>query len=518
MGATLFLGAVVVSPVPAFEPAPPDALLRRAEELESKGQWREAGALYDSLLARERNSPEVREHYQQCLRHIHQARRLRDESFRQAVVGLRLPSQTLKVYEQVLEVLRAHYVEIPRTEPAELFRQGLLELRWALEDPAFVKEYLAQVRPEGIAAFKHQLAEWDAGEIKTRGDARRQAFKVVEAARDAFDLPPAVVVFELVCGACNGLDEYTAFLTPAQLQDLQASLRGRSANVGIELAVVDQRLVICQVHPDSPAARTLKVGDRVLRIDRQPVDPARPGEARARLRGESGTVVEVEVLPAGEMMPPRSLRLERQALVMPSVEMEPEPRVGVGYVRVLCFTETTVQELKDAILRLQAAGMKALVLDLRGNPGGLFKPAVEVAEMFLADGLIVHTQSRQREFNDTVKSHNPNALSFPLVVLIDGDTASAAEVLAGALKENERARLVGQATFGKGSIQWVVPLKGVTAGVRITVARFLSPAGLPYTGRGVAPHLLVELTGEPVDDAQRAAGWREALQMAMMAR
>jgi carboxyl-terminal processing protease len=174
--------------------------------------------------------------------------------------------------------------------------------------------------------------------------------------------------------------------------------------------------------------------------------------------------------------------------------------------------------LKDAILRLQAAGMRALVLDLRGNSGGLFKSSVQVAEMFLPDGLIVHTQSRLKEFNESHKSHNPDALTMPLVLIIDGETASSAEVLAGALKENYRARLVGQPTFGKGTIQWVVPLQVVSAGVRITVARFLSPSGQPYTGRGVTPDVIVEVSGdaEQNDEAVRAEAHRQALQLLMM--
>jgi carboxyl-terminal processing protease len=194
----------------------------------------------------------------------------------------------------------------------------------------------------------------------------------------------------------------------------------------------------------------------------------------------------------------------------------------VGYIRVFCFTESTVRELQEAILRLQAAGMKALVLDLRGNPGGLFRPSVQVAQMFLPDGLIVHTQSRLPDFNQAHRAHNPDALTFPLVLLIDGDTASSAEVLAGALKENKRAQLVGQPTFGKGSIQWVVPVPTVSAGVRITVAKFLSPSGHSYNGRGVTPDIVVEIMGDmsQSDDAVRmdpfrVAALQEALKLMM---
>src|SRR5205807_9451071 len=127
-------------------------------------------------------------------------------------------------------------------------------------------------------------------------------------------------------------------------------------------------------------------------------------------------------------------------------------------------------------------------------------------------------QSRLKEFNETHRSHNPDALTLPLVLLIDGETASSAEVLAGALKENERARLVGQPTFGKGTIQWIVPLEIVSAGVKITVARFLSPSGQPYNARGVTPHVIVEVTGDASQNEEtvRLAAAREAQRIRMM--
>jgi carboxyl-terminal processing protease len=179
--------------------------------------------------------------------------------------------------------------------------------------------------------------------------------------------------------------------------------------------------------------------------------------------------------------------------------------------------------------------MKALVLDLRDNPGGLFEVAVEVAKRFLSSGVIVSTQHQDPKLNMVYHARNPAALTLPLVVLVDGDTASAAEVLAGALKENKRARLVGQTTYGKGCSQGLLPLPPVgqlklprepggrpTGGLRITVARFFSPTGYPYSGRGVVPHLLVErhLMSESMadDDQQLAEARGEALRLLEMMR
>jgi carboxyl-terminal processing protease len=509
MGACLVCG-------PAYAgPAHDSPLLKKAQELERNRQYRDACPIFERFA---RTSLEAREGYQRCLRHILQDRRHQERGFHDAIVGLKKSGQVLELYVKVLQILQTHYVEQEQTEAARLFAQGLLEMRYALEDEAFRKEYLASADAENIASFRSQLLEWDGAQVHDNESARDQLRRVAKAAHDALRLPLPVVAFEFVCGACNSLDQYTAYLTPVQVREMQALLRGKFAGVGIEVAVLDQKLVIGQIHPESQAARVFKLGDRIVRVDRQAVDAtASPADVRARLRGEPGSFVEVEVQPAGEMAT-RTVKLERQPYIMPSVEFEKEPREGVGYARILCFTDTTVQELKDAVLRLQAAGMRALVLDLRGNPGGLFKSSVQVAEMFLPEGLIVHTQSRLKEFNESHKSHNPDALTLPLVLIIDGETASSAEVLAGALKENGRAYLVGQPSYGKGTIQWVVPLQIVSAGVRITVARFLSPSGQPYTGRGVTPDVIVEVSGsaEQNDEAVRAAAQQQALQLLMM--
>jgi carboxyl-terminal processing protease len=155
--------------------------------------------------------------------------------------------------------------------------------------------------------------------------------------------------------------------------------------------------------------------------------------------------------------------------------------------------------MDEALATLSKHGMmKALVLDIRGNAGGVFEVAIDVAKRFLASGVIASTQHSDPRFNNVYQARNPAALTLPLVVLIDGDTASAAEVLAGALKENKRGRLVGQTTFGKGCTQCVLklpsaPFGGVpTGGMRLTVARFFSPDGFAYSGRGVAPHVVAE--------------------------
>ncbi len=222
------------------------------------------------------------------------------------------------------------------------------------------------------------------------------------------------------------------------------------------------------------------------------------------LEGEVGTQVELIVADPNGMTMPERITLMRRPFVIPSVAWRMESG-AVGYLRITCFQDTTLQDLDTGLGELQKQGMKALILDLRGNGGGLFDVAVETVRRFLARGKIVSTQHQDPKLNTTHYARNPAALAIPLVLLVDGETASAAEVVAGALKDNERARVVGQTTYGKGCSQGLLrlpaqgllqqppkPTGSATGGIRITVARFFSPAGHPYSGRGVVPHILVE--------------------------
>jgi carboxyl-terminal processing protease len=438
-----------------------------------------------------------------------QNRRHRDDALREKVLKLK-PSAALDIYEEVLLKLRTSYVDRDRVELAALFQEGLREMRAALDDDGFVHTYLIGAGdPQPLKDLLDRLA-LAAPHIETEAEAREEVFKIALAAGPALKLRSpsvvAAVVLEFAWGACNSLDEYTFGLTPRQYGDLQAALRGRAVGVGLKLKAAEGRLVVASIQPDSPALDQLKPGERVLRIDGQTVDAALPDLANARLFGEEGTSMEMEVATAGEPGKSHVVRLQRGAFAVRSVSEPVLLSEGIGYLRVTRFSDTTVGEMKSALLLLQSRGIKVLILDLRGNPGGVFRAGVQAAELFLTDGVIVHTQGRQKD--EAHKARNPAALSLPLVVLIDADTASTAEVVAGALKENGRAAVVGQTSFGKGCLQEVLPLKKfpdkMPAGLRITVARFLSPTQVAYTGHGVTPDVAID-AADGEDAAYNAA-------------
>jgi carboxyl-terminal processing protease len=512
---SLGLAWIVFSfPLPAAEFSRFDNLRQSALACERRGEWLEACRSYDEILRQDRDQAEVRKAYQRCLRRHQIVRRHRDNTYRQVLTRLS-PSQALDVYEQVLAILAAAYVDRNKAQLPVMFQQGLQELRFALEETIFVEEHFTGADPEAVTAFRDRLDAWGQRKVASGREARDQVLAVARAGLQA-GLPPSpgfvtVIALEFACGACNALDEYTLFLTPGSFGDAQAMQRGRVVGVGMDLALVDQHLEIARVYPNGPAREAgLLRHDRLLRVNGTFVGDLPPDAAAERLRGDPGSTVRLEILTPGQEEA-RVVELVRRAVNVPSVEHEMQTvmtemgdMVPMGLIRISAFQETTVQEVKEALASLQTDGMKVLILDLRGNPGGLFKSAVQVAALFLGEGVVVLTQSPHPEYrNKSHRVHMPNPVSVPMVVLIDGETASAAEVLAGALKEHRRATLLGQTTFGKGSIQCLIPLDRppldrMPGGIRVTVARIYSPASQPYNEVGVRPDVAFAPEGDPV--------------------
>ncbi len=468
---------------------------------------------YELALRDDRGNIEAREGYLRCLRRVHLLNRHSDPAYREAISKLHI-SEALEIYEQVLQKLAEYYVERQKTDLTSLFQQGIAELRFALEEDFFLNEYLLPDVPRAaIVAFRPRLDALTYANIKTVPEARQQVIKVLRAANEVGLVPRAtgefflcLIVIELACGACNGLDEYTLFITPGNLRTVAPAAAGKSVGIGIELLMVEQKMRVQRVYPKGPAKEWLSRHDEVLAINGQRVGTSAEA-AMERLRGEPGTAVELEVISAVDGIK-RTVSIVRRGVPVPTVDYEllfhPADSLLLGRVRIYEFRDSTVQEVREALAQLQTDGIKGLILDLRGNPGGLFKSAVQVAGLFLGEAVIAVTQSPlknkipDKNFADREwKTDDQNPCLLPLVVLIDGETASAAEVLAGALKDHKRAELIGQTTFGKGSIQTVVTLDTkAPGGIRITFAKFYSPTNKPFSGRGVAPDLVKDATQE----------------------
>jgi carboxyl-terminal processing protease len=499
--------------------------LARARELEANGEYARAWELYYQICRAERNPPrDVTEGYQFCLRRIQQARRLRDKPS-QALTGNLPPADALTLYTDVLAELQKRYIDHSKVGLGDLFQYGVQEMRFALEDREFLRDQLSpDASPAATQALKARLdgLRTNPPRLRKLDDARDQLQSVMLSS-GALGVKPTAVLVEFVSGACSALDEYSSYLSPRDLAKLEADLNGKYIGIGIDVAVFnggkgDKQLIITRVYSGSPAAGKLYPDEVILSIDGQAPDPAAPGALVARLEGEAGTTVELEVVPlmSSEAMR-RKVKVERQAVATPSVDPPYGPdESGVGYVHLISFQKTTSQELRSALLQLrsQQNGLKALILDLRGNLGGSFEAALQVAELFLSDGVICYTQTRLRE--EVRRANNPGALAVPMVVLVDGETASAAEVVAGALKDNNRATLVGQPTYGKGSLQYRLKLERIKSALQVTVRRFSSPEHVPYEGHGVTPHRLVENSTMMMTDLQRQTAFEMAKELAEM--
>ncbi len=472
-------------------------LRQQAETLESQGEWERACEVYEALCRLDRQHLQWHQRYQHCLRRALQVRRHKDVAYHREVLSLDY-GQALRLFTIVYDTLVEHSLDKKKAEPARLWHQAMEELGWALEDTVFCQLHLAGVSKNAIKQFKNKLGKAiGASPAVSRQQVLKALREVALQAQGQLNLNATTVVLEFTCGMCYALDDFTFYLTPSQLRELCDSLKGEVVGVGLKLGLQDGKLAILDVAPYSPAAEVvppLLRDDFILSIDKKNVSQLPLAVALDMLEGPAGTEVELVVnSPKGGL---RLVKLWRRGQLLPSVSYHLK-NDGLGYVHIAAFQDSTVLEVDQALAALTKAEMKALILDLRGNSGGVFEAAIDTARRFLANGIIASTQHTDPRHNTTYHARNADALLLPLVVLIDGDTASAAEVLAGALKDNKRARLVGQPSFGKGCIQCVLKLPNAignvpTGGLRVTVARFFSPAGLPYTGRGVTPHWLVE--------------------------
>jgi carboxyl-terminal processing protease len=298
-------------------------------------------------------------------------------------------------------------------------------------------------------------------------------------------------------GMVSSLDPYSAYLDGEEYDEVKISSSGQYSGVGIEVSMEDDEVVVVSPFEGSPAASAgIRPGDVIATIDGIPVNTTNLADTIGRMRGKEGTTVKIGILREGSAEP-LQFTLKRSRVELRSVKAELlEP--GMGYVRISQFSETTGDDLDAALKDLRkrnGAVLKGLVLDLRNNPGGVLEAAVSVSDAFLDAGVIVTAKGRTPESKFEMDATPGDALKgAPIVVLINGGSASAAEIVAGALKDNHRAKLMGRTTFGKGSVQTVIPLSGDRA-IKLTTSLYYTPSGISINHRGIVPD--IELPRDP---------------------
>ena len=476
-------------------------LLQSGQQLERQQRWGEALAHYEGAIRQYPDDTNLRQRFDTARLHYDLERRYSDRSFCTSVLRLST-ERALELYGQVLLKIESHYVEAPDWN--ELVERGSANVELALGEPKFLDRNVPAHTRSAVDAFRGELRGIVATRsVNSRADARDTVASLARLAQGRLEIAPAAIVLEYLCGATNALDPYSAYLTPDQLNEVYAQIEGNFVGLGVELKAHDGDLVIQRVIPGSPAEESgVRSGDHILAIDNQPTRDLSTDQAANLLQGAEGSTVALTVAASGQS--PRHMTVRRRRVEVPSVDQVGiiDSQYGIGYFKLTCFQKTTAHDLDVALWKLHREGMKSLVIDMRGNPGGLLLSAVEVADRFVERGVIVSTRGRSTREDFTYKAHQQAKWQMPLVVIIDHDSASAAEIFAGAIRDHRRGTIVGTRSFGKGSVQGIFPLDQCNAGVRLTTAKFYSPHGRPFSQIGVEPDISVPLarvTAKPID-------------------
>lgn len=307
----------------------------------------------------------------------------------------------------------------------------------------------------------------------------------------------------LMDGAIDGMvkslgDPHSMYMKTSLYKSLKEHTAGAFGGIGVTMGFKDDKVTIMSVLEGTPGEKVgLKVGDEILSVDGTPVTEYQPEEVALHIRGEAGTEVKLMIHRAEEE--DREYAIERDMIKVPSAKGKILDDSTMGYIRIASFAENTGDEFKAEYNRLKEAGMTGLILDLRQNPGGLITSCVEVADMLVPKGNVVSVVQRdgsREDFDSTLEDS-----SLPIVVLIDENSASASEILAGALQDREAATIVGMKSYGKGSVQVVVPLFHED-GLKLTIAKYYTPSGKCIDGIGIEPDVEVKLPEDMHEDTQ----------------
>ena len=307
-------------------------------------------------------------------------------------------------------------------------------------------------------------------------------------------------------GMLGSLDPYSQYIDSKHLEELRIETGGVFEGLGIEVIVKDGILTVLTPIVDSPAFRAgVFIGDKIIEIDGKSTRNVTIREAVEILRGEPNTKVTLTVLHKGER-DPVDITIERAKIQIKSTRgtriVDKESKIG--YVAVTGFQDNTITDLDASIEELEKQGMEALILDLRFNPGGLLNIAVDMSDKFIKKGVIVSTKGRHKSQEHEYKAHKSGTYkNFPLIILVNNGSASASEIVAGAVKDHNRGLLLGTKTFGKGSVQSLIPIENKDTALKLTTAKYYTPSGTLIDGVGIEPDIKVNLTKKEINELHK---------------
>ena len=486
----LATGSQATVPATAETPAAlqPEEVLRVGKALEQQRRWQEAIQHYEKALKLLPLNKQITERMQISRVHLDVTRRYADRSFIESVERS-TPAQSIEVYQDVVSKLETYYVDSIDYYKLALYGTAFLEV--ALTERDFIQKHLPKTPAASIENFRRNVHRLVFGKkVGNANDLKNLALLVASEAQEQIGLIPTATLFEFISGSVGLLDPYSSILTPGEYREIMSQIEGNLIGLGVELWAEGNELRIVDVFKGSPAAQAgLLPGHYILEVDGQTIVSIGAKRAADMLRGPENSSVKLVISSGGDQSV--AIDVVRRRVEIPSVSSAEMRNGQIGYIRITNFQKTTVNEVSRALFDLSSQGMKSLVIDLRRNPGGLLESAVELADYFIVRGGIVSTRGRNTSENRNYTAHAAGTWDMPLVVLIDAESASASEIFAGAIRDHDRGYIVGQISYGKGSVQGVFPSERGIGGLRLTVSRFYSPSGTAISQRGITPHVMV---------------------------
>ncbi len=489
--------------------ADPTRLLQAGIDLERAREWIKAVQHYEVAARKFPSHTELKRRLLISRLHYDVMRRNSDVAIGDLLAHV-TETEALDLYSEVLARLEMSYVE--PLAMTEIVRSGTAYLEVALTEPDFLARHLEGQAPQVIENFRTSIHRVTlANRVNNRFEARSVVANAAHIAQEKLTISPAATIMQFVFGAVGLLDPYSSFLSSGELNEVESQIEGNFVGLGIALQPHEAPLRILNVIPGGPAIEAgLESGDLILEIGAANCVDVGAERAADLLRGPEQSQVRLLC------RKPDGSEIEhivvRRRVEVPSIEAVRmlEATTGIAYLKINSFQKTTASELDAALWSLHRDGMQSLVIDVRGNPGGWLDAAIAVADRFIAEGGIVSTRGKNGIENQNYSATRSGTWQVPLVLLIDDESASASEILAGAIRDNNRGALVGQTTYGKGSVQGLFHTKSLASGIRLTVSKFYSPSGLAISEHGVQPTVYVdaELADEAVRYVARPSGDR----------
>lgn len=503
--AFLVVAELTFAPIHAGNPAGSldlQSVLRTGESHERSSEWGDAIELYEKASKEFPESTELEQGLRRSRIHYNVERRYSDRSFTRGLLAMGY-EDSRKLFDQIYQMMSNEYLD-PVSATA-FTAHGTESVYFALNNQKFLTHHLSNDRRSEVAAVRRAIFDQFWNRPTRNLQAAHELIREMSAMCESrLGIPANAVVLEYAFGGCHSLDDYSGILTPTRYNDLRGSMQGNFVGVGIEMKSESGKgLLLTNVLKGSPAAEGgLRRQDYIVAVDGWDCRTSTIDEAASRLQGREGSRVKLDIQRGDETL---TKQLTRRAVTVLSVPVAKivDQRSGVAYLQMTSFQETTSQELDAALVQLHRQGMRSLVWDLRGNPGGLLDQAAAVLDRFIpAPGTLVSTRGRDPNAAEVFRARHFSSGKWdrlPLVLLVDGGSASASEIVAGAINDYDRGTIVGRKTYGKWSVQSVFPISVRTVdrnekcGLRLTIARFYSPHNHSYSKVGLKPHVEVKM-------------------------